>query len=100
MKNRKSKEEFLPIRDAVRDLLSSYHLESKFDEAQVVASWEQLVGAPIASRTERVFIKNKVLYVQFKTAAMKHDFLLHKQKVLDLFQRQFGNNVIRDIVIL
>jgi len=57
------KEEFLPIKDAIRDLLNSYHIQSKFDEAQIIASWERLVGLPIARRTQKVFIKNKVLYV-------------------------------------
>jgi predicted nucleic acid-binding Zn ribbon protein len=97
---RNRKGEFLPIRDAIRDLLNSYHLEGKFDEAQVVASWERLVGGPIARRTRKVFVKNKVLFVEFKTAAMKNDFLLHKSKVLELFQKEFGNQVIVDIAIL
>lgn len=94
------KDDFLPIKDAIRDLLNSYHIQSKFDEAQIVASWERLVGSPIARRTQKVFIKNKVLYVQFKTAAMKNDFLLHKPKVLEVFQREFGLETIKDIAIL
>jgi predicted nucleic acid-binding Zn ribbon protein len=94
------KEEFLPIKDAIRDLLNSYHIQSKFDEAQIIASWERLVGSPIARRTQKVFTKNKVLYVQFKTAAMKNDFLLHKPKVLEVFQREFSQSTIQDIVIL
>jgi predicted nucleic acid-binding Zn ribbon protein len=93
------KDDFLPIKDAIRNLLNSYHIQSKFDEAQIVASWERLVGSPIARRTQKVFIKNKVLYVQFKTAAMKNDFLLHKSKVLEVFQREFGPQTIQDIVI-
>lgn len=94
------KDDFLPIKDAIRELLSSYHIQSKFDEAQIVASWERLVGVPIAKRTQKVFIKNKVLYVQFKTAAMKNDFLLHKPKVLEVFQGEFSPETIKDIVIL
>lgn len=100
MKKKRSKEEFLPIGDAIRNLLNSYHLENKFDEAQVLASWEKLVGTPIANRTQRIFIRNKVLYVEFKTASMKNDFLLHKPKVMELFQKEFGSSVLSDIVIL
>lgn len=100
MKNRKAKEEFLPIKDAIRDLLSSYHLESRYDEAQLVASWERLVGTPIAKRTRKVFINKGVLYVEFKTAVMKNDFLLHKSKVLEVFQKEFGQRIVKDIVII
>ena len=99
MKDRKKKEEFLPIKDAINDLLSSFHIESKFNEAQLLASWERLVGLPVSKRTRKVFIKKKVLYVEFKTASMKNDFLLHKAKVLELFQKEFGQ-IITDIIIL
>ena len=99
MKDRNKKEEFLPIKDAINDLLSSFHIESKFNEAQLLASWERLVGLPVAKRTRKVFIKKKVLYVEFKTASMKNDFLLHKAKVLELFQKEFGQ-IITDMIIL
>jgi predicted nucleic acid-binding Zn ribbon protein len=94
------KGEFQSVGDAIRQLLHSYHIESKFDEASIVNSWEKLVGTPIAKRTKKVFIKNKVLFVHFKTAAMKHDFLLHKPHILELFRKEFGNDAIADIVIL
>lgn len=100
MSKRRSNDEFIPIGQGIRDMLNRYNLDSRYDEARIVASWDKLVGTPIASRTEKIFIRNNVLYVTFKTSSMKHDFLLHKQKVLELFQREFGTHVIRDIAIL
>jgi predicted nucleic acid-binding Zn ribbon protein len=98
--NKDDKAGITPIGDAIRSLLNSYQLESKFDEAQVIASWERLVGEPIARRTRKVFMKNKVLFVEFKTASMKNDFLLHKSKVIELFQQEFGKGIVTDIVII
>ena len=95
-----SKEEFQSVGDAIRQLLHSYHIESKFDEATIVSSWEKMVGGPIARRTKKVFIKDKVLFVEFKTAAMKHDFLLHKPHILELFRKEFGIDSLKDIAIL
>ena len=31
---------------------------------------------------------------------MKNDFLLHKSKVLEVFQKEFGTALIKDIIIL
>lgn len=100
MKGKKAKEEFQTVGDAIRSLLNSYRLESKFDEAALIASWERLVGGPIAKRTKKVFIKDHVLFVEFKSPSMKNDFLLHKAKVLEVFQQEFGHAVVKDIVIL
>lgn len=92
--------EFQSIGDAMRQMLGTFRIESKFDEATLVASWERLVGGPIAKRTKKVYISNKVLYVEFKSPSMKNDFLLHKGHILQLFQKEFGHELVKDIIIL
>ena len=100
MSVKKGKDEFQTVGEAIRGLLNSYHLETKFNEASMVASWERLVGAPIAKRTKKIFIKDRILFVEFKSPSMKNDFLLHKSKVLEIFQKEFGQSLVKDIVIL
>jgi predicted nucleic acid-binding Zn ribbon protein len=100
MSVKKGKAEFQTVGDAIRGLLSSYRIETKFDEAALLASWERLVGGPIAKRTKKIFIRDRTLYVEFKSPSMKHDFLLHKSKVLEVFQKEFGTSIVKDIVIL
>lgn len=84
----------------MRQMLGTFRLESKFDEATLVTSWERLVGSPIAKRTKKVYIKDKILFVEFKSPSMKSDFLLHKGHVLQMFQKEFGHEVVKDIIIL
>lgn len=88
------------IGDAIRQLLKSYQLTSKFDEATIVASWERLVGKPIAKRTKKVSIRNKVLFVELDSPSMKSDLNLHKTQILELFAKEFGKDVIRELVIM
>ena len=96
----KKPDEFQSIGDAVRQMLGTFRIESKYNEATLINSWERLVGSPIAKRTKKVYIKDKVLYVEFKSPSMKNDFLLHKNHVLEVFQKEFGQEVVKDIIIL
>lgn len=96
----KKPNEFQSIGDAVRQMLGTFRIESKYDEATLVASWERLVGGPIAKRTKKVYIKDRTLFVEFKSPSMKNDFLLHKGHVLQVFQQEFGREVVKDIIIL
>ena len=48
---RSSRSEIQHIGQAIQELLKTQHLKPKFDETNVVASWERLVGRPIAKRT-------------------------------------------------
>lgn len=88
------------IGQAIRELLNTYRLDSKFDETNLVNSWEKLVGKPISKRTKKVSIRNKILYVEFDSPSMRQDFMLHKSAVLALFHKEFGADVVKDIVIL
>ena len=88
------------IGQAINDLLSSYHIKGKYDAANIVGSWERLVGKPIARRTKKVFLKDRVLFVQIESAAMKHDISLHKGHILEIFQKEFGAEVVKGIILM
>jgi predicted nucleic acid-binding Zn ribbon protein len=89
-----------PLGQAIRQLLNSYHLTTKFDEATLINSWEKLVGKPIAKRTKKLYVRNKVLFVEFDSSSMKHDFVLHKSKVLELLKKEFGDQIVTEIIIM
>ena len=86
--------------EAIRELLNSYRINTRFDEAQLVGSWERLAGRPIAKRTKKISIRNRVLFVELDSPSMKHDFSLHKTQVLELFKKEFGTDIITDIVVM
>lgn len=88
------------IGDAIQELLKSYHLKSKFDEANLVGSWERLVGKSVAKRTKKVFLRNKVLFVELDSPAMKSDLNFHKTQILELFNKEFGPDCVKELVIM
>jgi predicted nucleic acid-binding Zn ribbon protein len=98
MSNKKN--EFQSVGQAIRDLLNTYRLSGKYDEASIIDSWERLVGKPIASRTRKVTMRNKVLFVEFDSPTMRHDFSLHKAEVLEIFRKEFGEGVVTEIVAM
>ena len=96
----KKKDDIQTIGSAIRELLNSYHLTTKFDEANLISSWERLAGKPIAKRTRKIYIRNRVLFVELDSPSMKHDFGLYKSQVLEMFRKEFGGGVITEIVVM
>jgi predicted nucleic acid-binding Zn ribbon protein len=95
-----NKKDIQSVGEAIRQLLNSYHLTSKFDEANLINSWERIAGKPIASRTRKIYIRSKVLFVEFESPSMKHDFSIHKNQVLEVFKKEFGAGIITDIIVM
>ncbi|HYG03552.1 MAG TPA: DUF721 domain-containing protein [Chryseosolibacter sp.] len=100
MSKRDHKHQAQSMGDALREFLNSNHLTSKFDEATVIHSWEKIAGKPIASRTRNIYIRNKVLFVEFDSPSMKHDFSINKAAVLEVFRKEYGSGIITDIIVM
>ncbi len=96
----KKGDEFQHVSNAIRQLLQSYRLEGRFDEANVVASWERLVGKGVARQTRRIFIRNRVLFVELQSAGLKHDLNLHKPQILEVLRKEFGQEAVQDLVLM
>lgn len=84
----------------MRDLLKTYRLEQRFDETRLLASWEQVMTKAVAQKTSRIFIKNKVLFVELTSAALKHELNQSKQAVLDRFAEAIGPDIIAEVVFM
>lgn len=94
------KDEIQSVGEAIRDMLNNYKLSARFDEANIMDSWERLVGKPIARRTKKLSIRNTVLFVEFDSPTMRRDFSYHKEHILGLFKKEFGPGVITEIVAM
>ncbi len=88
------------IGQAIQQLLGRYNIKSKFDEANLVSSWERLVGKPIAKRTKKLYIRNKVLFVELESPSLKNDLAIHKSHLIEVLQKEFGTEVVKDLVIM
>lgn len=95
-----AKSDAIHISQAIQELLKTQHLKPKFDEASVVVSWERIVGKAIAKRTRRIFIRDKVLFVELQSPSLKHDLSYHKGGMLEVLQKEFGKDVLSDIILM
>ncbi|MGB3779649.1 MAG: DUF721 domain-containing protein [Tunicatimonas sp.] len=88
------------VGEAMRDLLNTYKLTARYEQTQLIQSWERLMGPPVARRTDKLFIKDRKLYVKLNSAPLKQELNLSKSKILALFLREFGEVIVVDVVFL
>ncbi len=86
--------------DAIKQLLNEYHLKPKFDEANLKASWERLVGKPVAKRTKKLYVRNRVLFIELDSPSMKSDLSFHKNEMIRIINSEFGQDMLKEIVII
>lgn len=72
-------------------------LEQQFNEKKLIHSWQEIMGEPIANRTTNIFIKDGVLVVKLSSAPLKQELNMAKGKVLELFERKLGSQVVKEV---
>ena len=96
----KRRSDITSLKEGFSDMLSKFQLEEKFDEQQLIHSWAQIMGKPIADRTENLFIKEKKLYVKLNSAPLRQELNLSKSKVLELFHKEFGHSIVDEVIFI
>lgn len=90
----------ISVGDAIGKMLEMYRLNAKFDETSVKVHWEKLVGSKIAARTSTIYVKEKVLFLQLTSAPLAQELVIAKRKLIESLNREFGYEIITDIVFI
>ncbi|MGB3587429.1 MAG: DUF721 domain-containing protein [Tunicatimonas sp.] len=92
--------ELSTVGEALSQLLDTYQLKAKYEQTQLIQSWERLMGHPVARRTDKIYVSNRVLYVKLSSAPLKQELNMSRSKILAKFLQEFGEAIVEDVVFL
>ncbi len=88
------------FRNAFKDFLKEENLEHTYKQKHLITHWEQIMGKTIASRTEKLFFKDKVLFIKVTSAPLKNEMLVAKPQIMEILKKELGNAEVRDVRFL
>jgi predicted nucleic acid-binding Zn ribbon protein len=75
------------------------NIDRKLKEVNLVSQWEEMMGKTIASRTDRIYIRNGIVYIHVTSAVLKSELLMMRQQIIDRLNESAGEKLIQSIVI-
>ena len=88
------------LKEAMEQWLKVYRLKGKFDETNAVASWQEVVGAPVANRTKEIFIKDKKMFVRIESSVIKNQLVMMRSQIIESLNERAGSVVVTEIIFL
>jgi predicted nucleic acid-binding Zn ribbon protein len=85
--------------DVIADCLRELRIEQKLKEVHVVSQWESMMGKTVALRTDRIYIRNRTLYIHVTSSVLKTELLMMRQEIIDKLNENAGEKVVEQIVI-
>ena len=87
------------IGQALDMMVDNLKLRSKLNESRIREGWVEVMGKPIAKYTSSVSLREGKLYIKIDSAALKQELNYSRGKIMDLFNKELGPNVVKDVVI-
>jgi len=88
------------MKDAIEKWLEVSRLRSKFDESSIIAAWPDIIGRAIANRTEKIYIRDRKLFVKVESAVIRNELALMRQQIIANANEHAGKVVVEECVIL
>ena len=86
------------LSDVIQQVLKEQRLEQPLYEKRLIAAWSVVLGKNILQYTSDLNIKNRVLYVQMTSSALRHELFLSREEIKNSLNKHVGADVITEIV--
>ncbi|TND08947.1 MAG: hypothetical protein FD123_1801 [Bacteroidetes bacterium] len=87
------------LKEAIEAMLHAYKLDGKLSEVKLIGTWEKVMGPAIQKYTRKIFIRNRVLYVELASAVLREELSYGKSKIVQSLNEECGGQIIDDIVL-
>ncbi len=88
-----------PIKNVLKDFFKSYHLEARLHEAAIKEMWEKVMGKTMARYTSDVRLRESTLTIYINSAPLKQELMFNKENIISRLNEEFGETVVKEIVI-
>lgn len=88
-----------PIKQLIDKLLRAYGYQDQLDEIELIKRYEEAVGVMYMKHTQKVYFKDKKLYVKLDSAALKQELSYSKEALMHKLNQCIGKRIVHEIVI-
>ena len=85
------------LSELLPEILRREGLETPLQQKRLLASWDQVVGEPVANYTGDKIIKNQTLFVKVLSPALRADLTMGRSLLVKRLNEKAGGQVIFDI---
>jgi predicted nucleic acid-binding Zn ribbon protein len=87
------------IGDVISEYLHELRIDRKLKEVSLVSQWETMMGRTVALRTNRIYIRNRILYIHVTSSVLKNELLMMRQEIINKLNENAGEKLIEQLVI-
>lgn len=85
------------VGDILREIFQDTVYQTKLREVQAIQLWEQIAGMRLAGLCGKPTVKNGIMSISVKSAALRHELWISRSSMINLINNNLGSTVITEI---
>ena len=85
--------------EVINSYLDKLDIHGKLKEVRLIRSWEETVGKLIAKKTDKLYIKDRKLFVHMNSSIARSELSMLKDSLLEHLNNAAGEKIIDDIIL-
>lgn len=87
------------IKEVLKDLVETYRLKTKLNQAKVEELWEKMMGKTVTQHTTELRIRNQKLYVTVDSAPLRQELSYSRADILTKLNTELGESFLKEVLI-
>lgn len=88
-----------PLKDAIREMLDTYHLQERVNELRLRENWEKIFGKTIAKYTQHLSVRSHKLYLTINSASLRQELTFNKVKMIERINESIAPGFVEEIIL-
>jgi predicted nucleic acid-binding Zn ribbon protein len=87
------------LREVLGDYSEELNLSRKIKEIRLVKQWPDLMGPAIARVTDKLYIRNKTLYVHLSSSVARNELFMMREAIVQILNKKAGEKIIHKVIL-
>jgi hypothetical protein len=88
-----------PLSEILDEVLDMLHIRQKIKEIRIINAWEETLGKSVSGKTEKIYIKDRSLYVHLSSSIVRSELFMMKEKIVQSLNEKAGEKVIDRVIL-
>lgn len=87
------------LKEVLGDFTSELNLSQRIKEIRIIKKWPELMGPAIAKVTDKIYIRNKTLYVHLSSSVARNELFMMRDAIVRIMNKKAGETIIQKVIL-
>jgi predicted nucleic acid-binding Zn ribbon protein len=83
----------------IKEIVRESGWEDRMNEQKLYIAWDELMGPAVARRTEKIYLRNRKLYIHISSSALKHELNMQRSRIIERLREHSNMNLVEQVII-